>query len=207
MTSFARRERLALCDTALLAGPDAPTLCDPWDVKALVCHLLVRERNPVAAAGIAVSPLSGLTDHAMERLERTDFGVLVERFRSPWVVPFGVPGVEHLWNTLEFFVHHEDIRRAQTGWAPRSLAEADEQTLWSYLRVVGRGLARPAGVPLRMEWKAQSATLRGGDDPVVLRGAPSEIALVLQGRARVADLTYDGPADAVTRLRGAHLGV
>lgn len=46
MTSFARRERLALCDTALLVGPDAPTLCDPWDVKALLCHLLVRERKP-----------------------------------------------------------------------------------------------------------------------------------------------------------------
>ncbi len=207
MTSFARRERLALCDTALLAGPDAPTLCDPWDVKALVCHLLVRERKPVAQAGIAVAPLSGLTEHAMERVGRTDFGVLVERFRSPWVVPFAVPGVEQLWNTLEFFVHHEDIRRAQPGWAPRPLPESDEQTLWSYLKVAGRGLARPAGVPLRMEWAEQSATLRGGDDPVVLRGAPSAIALVLQGRARVADLTYDGPAEAVAQLRGADLGV
>ncbi len=207
MTSFARRERLALCDTALLAGPDAPTLCDPWDVKALVCHLLVRERNPVAAAGIAVSPLSGLTEHAMERLGRTDFGVLVERFRSPWVVPFAVPGVEQVWNTLEFFVHHEDIRRAQDGWAPRGLPESDEKTLWSYLKVAGRGLAKPAGVPLRMEWGEQSATLRGGDDPVILRGAPSEIALVLQGRARVAELTYDGPPGAVAHLRGAHLGV
>jgi uncharacterized protein (TIGR03085 family) len=207
MTSFARRERHALCDTALLAGPDAPTLCPPWDVKALVCHLLVRERNPVAAAGIVVSPLAGLTERAMERLGRTDFGVLVERFRSPWVVPFAVPGVEQVWNTLEFFVHHEDIRRAQAGWAPRLLPESDEQTLWSYLKVAGRGLARPAGVPLRMEWADQVATLRGGHDPVVLRGAPSEIALVLQGRARVADLTYDGPPDAVERLRGADLGV
>ena len=207
MTSFARRERLALSDTALRAGPDAPTLCDPWDVKALVCHLLVRERRPVAAAGIAVSPLSGLTEHAMERFGRTDFGVLVERFRTPWVVPFGVPGVEQVWNTLEFFVHHEDIRRAQAGWAPRSLPESDEQSLWSYLKITGRGLARPAGVPLRMEWEGRTATLRGGDDPVVLRGVPSEIALVLQGRARVADLTYDGPAEAVARLRGADLGV
>ena len=172
MTSFARRERLALCDTALRVGPDAPTLCDPWDVKALVCHLLVRERRPVAAAGIAISPLAGLTEHAMQRVGRTDFGVLVERVRSPWVVPFALPGVEQLWTTLEFFVHHEDIRRAQPGWAPRSLPESDEQTLWSYLKVAGRGLARPAGVPLRMEWSGRAATLRGGDDPVVLRGAP-----------------------------------
>jgi uncharacterized protein (TIGR03085 family) len=207
MTSFARRERLALCDTALREGPDAPTLCDPWDVEQLVCHLLVRERNPVAATGIAVAPLSGLTDRAMERLARTDFGVLVERFRSPRVVPFAVPGVEQLWNTLEFLVHHEDIRRAQPGWAPRSLAESDEQTVWSFLKVAGRALARPAGVPVRLEWESHTATLRSGDDPVVVRGLPSELTLVLQGRARVADVAYDGPATAVARLRGADLGV
>ena len=207
MTSFARRERLDLCDSALRAGPDAPTLCAPWDVRTLVCHLIVRERHPVAAAGIAVPRLSGLTDHAMQSLGRTDFAVLVERFRSPWVVPFGLPGVERLWNTLEFFVHHEDIRRAQARTAPRSLSDSDERALWSYLKVAGRGLARPAGVPLRMEWRAQAAVLRGGDDPVVLRGTPSEIALVLHGRARVADVEYDGPADAVDRVRGADLGV
>ena len=167
----------------------------------------MRERRPVAAAGIAVPPLSGLTEHAMERVGRTDFGVLVERFRSPWVVPFGVPGVEQVWNTLEFFVHHEDIRRAQAGWAPRSLPESDEQT-----PVVLPQDHRPRARPARRRTPAdgvggRTATLRGGDDPVVLRGAPSEIALVLQGRARVADLTYDGPAEAVARLRGADLGV
>jgi uncharacterized protein (TIGR03085 family) len=207
MTSFARRERLALADTALREGPDAPTLCDPWDVRLLVCHLLVRERHPVAAAGIVVPPLSGLTDQAMARLSRRDFGVLVERFRRPWPVPFGVPGVEHLWSTLEFLVHHEDIRRAQDGWAPRSLAEADESTVWTMLTVVGRGLARGAGVPVVMEWGSRSATLRGGDEPAVLRGLPSEIALALHGRQRVAVVKYDGPAAAVERLRGAHLGV
>jgi uncharacterized protein (TIGR03085 family) len=207
MTSFARRERIALCDTALREGPDAPTLCDPWDVEALVCHLLVRERNPVAAAGIAVAPLSGLTEDAMARWGGTDFGVLVEKLRSPWLVPFGLPGVEQLWNTLEFFVHHEDIRRAQPDWAPRTLAETDEHALWSYLRLAGRGLARQAGVGLRLGWASRTATLRNGDHPVVLRGRPSELALVLVGRARVADVEYGGPEDAVARLRGADLGV
>jgi uncharacterized protein (TIGR03085 family) len=207
VTSFAHRERLALCDTALREGPDADTLCDPWDVRQLVCHLLVRERNPVAAVGIAVGPLAGLTEQAMERLGRTDFEVLVERLRSPWLLPWAVPGVEQLSNTLEFYVHHEDIRRSQPGWEPRSLAESDEGAVWTYLRLAGRGLARSAGVPLRMEWDSRAHTLRRGDDPVVLRGLPSEIALVLQGRARVADLAYHGPPEAVAHLRGADLGV
>jgi uncharacterized protein (TIGR03085 family) len=208
MTSLARRERLALCDTALREGPDAPTLCDPWDVQDLVCHLLVRERRPTAAVGIAVGPLSGLTDRAMARLARTDFPVLVERFRSPWLLPFAVPGVEQVLNTTEFFVHHEDIRRAQPHWAPRLLSDADEATLWSILKVVGRGLTRFAGVPVRIEWDDHAAVLRGGDgDPVVVSGPPSELALMLYGRTAVAQVKYDGPDDSVARLRRADLGI
>lgn len=207
MTSFARRERLALSDTALRVGPDPATLCDPWDVRALVCHLLVRERRPLAAAGIAIGPLAGLTERAMASLGEQDFGVLVERFRSPWLVPFAVPGVEQAMNTLEFLVHHEDIRRARPTWEPRTLADDDEHTVWSFLTVMGRGLARGAGVPVRMEWGSRSATLRGGGHPAVLRGRPSELALALHGRQRVADVAYDGPPEAVSRLRDAQLGV
>jgi uncharacterized protein (TIGR03085 family) len=208
MTSLARRERLALCDTALREGPDAPTLCEPWDVTDLLCHLLVRERRPVAAVGLVVGPLSGLTDRAMARLARTDFPVLVERFRTPWLLPFAVPGVEQLVNTTEFFVHHEDIRRAQPGWAPRLLSDSDEATLWSFLTVVGRGLTRFAGVPVRIEWDDHTANLRGGEgEPVVVSGPPSELALMLHGRTGVAQVKYDGPDDAVARLRGADLGI
>jgi uncharacterized protein (TIGR03085 family) len=207
MTSFARKERLALSDTALRVGPDAATLCDPWDVRALLCHLLVRERRPIAAAGIAIAPLSGLTERAMASLEKEDFGVLVERFRSPRIVPVAIPGVEQAMNTLEFLVHHEDIRRAQPAWEPRTLPDDDERTLWSFLKVTGRGLARGAGVPVLMEWGSTSATLLSGDDPVVVRGRPSEIALALHGRQRVAEVTYDGPPETVARLRDAHLGV
>jgi uncharacterized protein (TIGR03085 family) len=207
MSSLARRERRALCDTALLAGPDAPTLCEPWDVTRLVCHLLVRERNPVAASGIAVPPLAPLAERAMTRLARTDFPVLVEKLRSPWPVPYAVPGVEQLMNTTEFFIHHEDIRRAQPDWTARELADADEATLWNFLMVLGRGLVRPAGVPVRIEWDDHVATLHGGDDPVVVHGLPSELALALHGRARVAQVKYDGPDDAIGRLRGADLGI
>ena len=28
--------------------------------------------------------------------------------------------IDTLANTVEFFVHHEDVRRAQAGWTPRS---------------------------------------------------------------------------------------
>lgn len=208
MTSFARRERLALCDTALRVGADAPTLCEPWDTRMLVCHLLVRERHPIAATGITIGALERVTRHSMEELARDDFGQLVERFRSPGpVVPFGWPGVEQMVNGLEHFIHHEDIRRAAPSWEPRELTESDESSIWRTLTLLGRALVRSAGLPVRMQWGSRSATLRGGDEPVVLSGPPSELALVLHGRARAARASYDGPPGAIERLRGADLGV
>jgi uncharacterized protein (TIGR03085 family) len=206
MTSLARRERLALRDTALQEGPDAPTLCDPWDVRRLVAHLLVRERQPVAAAGIQISALNRLNEVAMDRLEGKDFGALVERLRRPPSIPFALPGLDRVVNTLEYFTHHEDIRRAQPQWSPRGLDDADEATIWTLLNVVGRGMARSTGVSVVIAWGDRSVTLRRGADPVVMRGRPSELALALQGRQRVAEVEYDGPADSASRVRGADPG-
>jgi uncharacterized protein (TIGR03085 family) len=207
--SLARRERRDLCDTALALGEDAPTLCGDWTAKDLVTHLLVRENRPLGAAGIAVPALSGLTDRDMASVGRQDFGVLVEKLRHPRFTPYVLPPVDRLLNTLEFFVHHEDLRRAQPGWEPRSLGQRDQSRLWSAIRVGGRGLVRPAGVPvlIRRSDTGATAVLRRGEDPVVVTGLPSEIVLLLFGREQVRDVDLEGPAARVARLRGADLGI
>ncbi|MEO6512650.1 MAG: maleylpyruvate isomerase N-terminal domain-containing protein, partial [Nocardioides sp.] len=71
-----------MAETALEVGADAPTLCDGWDTKDLVCHLLVRESSPLGAPGIAVPALSGLTDREMSRLRKRPFDDLVARLRD-----------------------------------------------------------------------------------------------------------------------------
>ena len=123
MTSalLARRERLALCDLALALGEDAPTLCGDWTAKDLVVHLLIREYDPVAAAGLVVRPLGRVTELQMARKVRKDFGVLVEQLRRRGLTVYSLPPVDRVLNTLEYFVHHEDLRRAQPGWEPREL--------------------------------------------------------------------------------------
>lgn len=206
---FARRERHDLCDLALLLGEDAPTLAGDWTAKDLVVHLLVREGNPLASIGLVVSPLSGLTDLAMRRVGRQDFGVLVERLRDPGLTAYALRPVEVLGNTLEYFVHHEDLLRAQPGWAPRELRPADQDTIWRALRLGGPMLARSVEVPLRVRRDDGhgSFTLRRGADPVVVSGAPSELALFLYGRDQLRDLTFSGPDDAVAAVRGADLGI
>ena len=207
--SLARRERRDLCDTALALGEDAPTLCGDWTAKDLVCHLLVRENRLLGAVGIAVPALSGLTERDMAKVGRQDFGVLVEKLRRPRLTPYALPPVDRLLNTLEYFVHHEDLLRAQPGWEPRALDQRDQSRLWSAIKVAGRGLVRPAGVPVRIRRRDTGGTsvLSRGDDPVVVTGLPSEIVLLLFGRDQVRDLDLDGPPDRVARLRKADLGI
>lgn len=207
---LARRERVALCDLVLALGEDAPTLCGDWTTKDLVVHLLLREYDPLAGAGIVVPSLGRITDLRMAQTARKDFGVLVERLRRRGPTLFSLPPVDRLLNTLEYLVHHEDVRRSQPGWEPRSLDAADESTVWRALRLSGRGLVRDAGVPVQIcrSDTGATATVRRGSDPVVLTGLPSELALHLFGRrAHARGVAVDGPDDRVALLRAADLGV
>jgi uncharacterized protein (TIGR03085 family) len=206
---LARRERHALCDLALCLGEDSPTLCGSWTAKDLVTHLLVREGNPIGSAGLMIAPLSGLTERAMARLARRDFAVLVEKLRDPGLTAYALKPVEVLANTLEYFVHHEDLRRAQSGWQPRDLPPADEDTLWTAIRRGGRFLTRSVDVPLRLSRTDTngSATLHRGPDPVTIFGRPSELALFVFGRTQVSDLTFEGSEGSIAALRAANLGV
>ncbi|MFT3872121.1 MAG: TIGR03085 family metal-binding protein [Nocardioides sp.] len=207
-TYLARREREALCDLALEVGPDAPTLCEGWTVVDLVTHLLVRERTPWAAPGIVFPALSGLTDRAMDRLARRDFDTLVRQLRGRGLTPMALPPIDKLANTMEYVVHHEDIRRAQPDWVPRTLDERDLATIWSGLRAAGKGLVKRIGVPvvIRRSDIDLRAVLVGGADPVVVSGLPVEVTMFLFGRDRYRDLDLTGPDDAVAALRQAKLG-
>ena len=209
MTSIAAYERQHLADLADALGPDAPTLCAGWDVKDLVVHLLVRERS-LAAIGITVSPLSGLVDRAMERRSAEDFTTLVEQVRSgpPLYSVFAVPKLGSVLNLLEYFVHHEDIRRAQPGWEPRTLPAKVENALWKAVRHAGKGLVTDAkvGVVAERSDTGERATLKGGEG-VVLRGLPSEITLHVYGRRPQSHVEVLGPDEALAGWTSASPGI
>jgi uncharacterized protein (TIGR03085 family) len=210
MTSPARTERHALCDLALELGPDAPTLSGVWTVQDLVAHLLVREGNP-AAVGILVSPLSRLADLATARLARRDLSVLVERLRRgpPIYSPLRIGALDKMVNTLEFYVHHEDLRRAQEDWEPRKLDRRVENALWKAIRVTGKALTRsaPVGVALERSDTSERAVLKDAAASVVVRGLPSEQVLFVYGRQPQARVELDGADTDVALLAGADLGI
>jgi uncharacterized protein (TIGR03085 family) len=211
MESMSRSERAALCNTALQVGEEAPTLCGDWKVKDLVIHLLVRERDPLGAPGILLPPLEKLTDRSARRLHDQDFTALVERVRSgpPRWSPLSIPPLEKAVNTLEYFVHHEDIRRASPGWLPRELTEREQRTLWGTASTAGKALVRRAGVPVEVRWPeaGRSTVLRKGADPAVVSGPPAELVMFLFGRDEHSELDFAGPREHVERLRGAELGL
>lgn len=207
---MAQTERTELCDLALQLGEDAPTLCEGWTVKDLVVHLLVREGSP-AAVGIVVPPLAGLTDRVSRRLARRDLAVLVERLRTgpPRLSPYAVPPLDRVANTLEFFVHLEDVRRAQPGWAPRPLTADAERQLWTLVRTAGKGLTRrsPVGVVLENLTTGSTAVLKRADRSVTVRGLPSELALFVFGRRPQARVELRGDDADVAALSGTSLGI
>jgi len=206
--SLARAEREALAGLALELGPGAPTLCGDWTVKDLVVHLLVRERNPLAAAGVMLPPLAPVTRRVTRRWARADLPLLVDQLRRPRLTWAAVGPLDRLGNTVELLVHHEDVRRAQHDWEPRPLDDATQDAVWRLVRPFGKVAARKVGAPLvAVDARTGArATIRGGVGPAVVTAAPLEILLFLLGREQVRDLEVTGPDLAVRRLQNATRG-
>lgn len=209
--THARTERAALCDLFERVGPDAPTLCAGWTTADLAAHLVLRERRPDAMPGIGFAPLSSYTAAVQDRIRRRhSWPGLVDLVRGgpPVWSPYRVPAIDALVNTLELFVHHEDVRRAQDGWEPRELPAAFQDLLWRRLRGMAWLLLRraPVGVVLRRP-DGERAGGRKAEPYVVVTGEPQELLLFVFGRQAHTRVSCAGDAAAVDLLRSARLGV
>ena len=218
MTGLAQQERAALCSTFTQVGAEAPTLCDGWDARELAAHLVLRERRPDAAAGVLV-PVPVLADH-MQRVQdqyaEQPWDALVDMVREGpkgWT-PIRVTAVDDAINLAEFFVHHEDVLRAQPDWNPETRRELDRdfaEALWARLRQVGQLLFRksPVGVTLDAGGvggrKQVKSPTREGE--VTLCGDPGEILLYAFGRGEVAQVRIEGDPAAVAKFREPHFGI
>ena len=130
-----------------------------WTTRDLAAHLVVRERRLDAAPGIAVPFLAGYTDKVQRQVAASsDWDDLLDKIASgpPLLSPFKL--LDPVANMDEMYIHHEDVRRAQSDWQPRSL---DDGTL--------KGLGRPLGVMARLTLGSAPArvTLRTPDGKTV----------------------------------------
>jgi uncharacterized protein (TIGR03085 family) len=214
-------ERRALCDLLADVGPDQPTLCKGWRTADLAAHLVLRERRPDAGAGVMGGPVAGYTRRVQARIARRhSYAQLIELIRTgpPRLSLFGLPGADDKLNLVEYFVHHEDVRRARPDWQPRKIDAELAGVLWDRLSLARLMLRKaPVGVELvRADGgRATSAVPRSGHGrvritakartPVVtVTGDPVELTLWTMGRTSVADVQMDGADTDMAALRSDH---
>ncbi|HEX3716222.1 MAG TPA: TIGR03085 family metal-binding protein [Trebonia sp.] len=202
----AQDERAALAALLDETGPDEPTLCEGWQTRDLAAHLVLRERRPDAAVGIMGGPLAGYTTRLLQQYQdRYPYAELVTLFRSgpPRLSPFAIPGADEAANAVEYFVHHEDVRRAAPGWAEREISPALAELLWKRLKAARLMLrSAPTGIVLAREHdgKLDLIVAKTAAPTVTVTGSPAELTLWAMGRVRAANVTLDGPPDAVAKL-------
>lgn len=196
--SFASRQRALLCDLMSELGPLAPTKCEGWNVGDLAAHMWVREHKPAALPGIGSQRFADRTERIqIEALHLKGFEALVKELRSPgWVMR----PLDRVVNAVEFFVHHEDVLRANG--RSQQISERDQAQLLRTVRVLAFRAQRTWGGQLVLAPAGSDVIRYGrGNRPVRLAGLPSELLLFLTGRESGAEIT--GEPSTVEELREA----
>jgi uncharacterized protein (TIGR03085 family) len=183
------RERAAICDLFLELGPDAPTLCEGWTTADLAAHLVLREH------------FHRWSDAARAKEKAKGMPAMVARLRAGApLIPWRLPRIRELFNGIEYFIHHEDVRRAN-GREPRPPMADLEALAWRTTGYSARRLERairPYGIELVGPDGARKA--RGSGEMAVLTGPATELILYLGGRRATAHVALSGPADAVAAV-------
>jgi uncharacterized protein (TIGR03085 family) len=128
-------EVLTVSDLLDELGPQAPTLLPPWTARDLAAHLVLREHDYLAARGLVVpGRWSTFAQRRQHALALRDFAWLTITIRQgPPPGFFRLPWVRRGPNLNEFFVHHEDLRRAN-GYGSRATGQAMNDALWRNVR-------------------------------------------------------------------------
>jgi uncharacterized protein (TIGR03085 family) len=166
--------------------------------------LVVRERRPDSGPGIVWAPLAGYTDKVRLAVKkRTTWDKLVETVRQgpPLLLrPFDGP-----MNTIEYFIHAEDVRRAQPGWTPRPLSPELADALWA--RVGPGGLAKKVAATVVISSPGRTDKVAGSGPRLVLTGDPGELTLFGSGRQAASKVEISGDGALAEQLRTATLGI
>lgn len=210
MSRYARVERNALADALLAADPGAPTLCAGWSAADLAAHVVVRDRRPDTSPGLMIRAFAGYTTRVRDGYrDGHPYPELVGMVRSgPRFSPMNLPALDEATNTIEFFIHTEDVRRGGTGWQPRPLDPGLGAALWRRLPGMVRLNMRRIPATVRVEAPEYGAfTVGDGEPAATITGDPGELLLFFFGRQRAALVDVSGDPAVTGRLTGARFGV
>jgi uncharacterized protein (TIGR03085 family) len=140
------------------------------------------------------------------------YAELIDTIRTgpPRLSPYGIPGMDERVNTVEFFVHHEDVRRGQPNWKPRELRPGLSDSLWDRLKLA-RFLLRKLRVGVEYaredagdgDGSSYRMMVRRGTPVVTVVGTPAELTLYTAGRRSAAQVRLDGTTAAIDMVTQA----
>jgi uncharacterized protein (TIGR03085 family) len=205
--TWAEHERAALVDALVELGPDAPTLCEGWQTKDMAAHVYVRERRPDAALGVLpLGPLSAYTDRVMASALRTiGYEEILRRMRH---IPahLRIGRLDAVINTVEYFVHTEDVRRPN-GVSARDMPDDFERTMWRRLSKQARLSFRRVKAEVTLVPTVGDPVTVGSGERLEVHGRPSELMLLAFNRKDAAKVDLMGSTSAVEKLQSATLGL
>jgi uncharacterized protein (TIGR03085 family) len=202
--SLAQQERTNLCDLFLERGADAPTLCEGWLTVDLAAHLVVRERRPDSGPGLVWPKMAEYTDKVRRSVrDRTSWEELVATVRRG--PPMLLRPFDGAMNTVEFFIHVEDVRRADPGWEPRAISPELADALWA--RVGAGGMAKKVPATIVVTSPGRDSKESGTGPVLTLAGDPGELTMFGAGRQGATRVDINGDAALAGQLRAASLGV
>lgn len=178
-------------------------MCEGWTNRDLAAHLYVRERQPWFAAGMFIEALSGKLDAAMNAQSRRDYATVVREWAAG--PPALLKPFDARINTLEHFIHHEDVRRGGVeDFSVREFAREDEEALREALKGIARMMLKKSTVPVIIEPRGlqrfTAKEIRGvsedGSRVAHIRGPIGEIAMYLYGRVH-RDVEVLGAVDGL----------
>ena len=180
VTDYAPIERAALADLMAELGPDAPTLCEGWTTRDLAAHLdRARRPGPTRRPASCCAAWPNTPSGCRHRLPPG---------RGRRCSPRSAGGrggrvlLDEAVNRNEYFIHHEDVRRAQPGWQPRELPPDFAAALWAGLRTPARLALRRTPAQVTITAPGHGTVVAGRGGPAVdLAGPPGELLLFVTG--------------------------
>jgi uncharacterized protein (TIGR03085 family) len=110
-------------------------------------------------------------------------------------------------NTIEFFVHHEDVRRAAEGWEPRSLDPRFDAVLWDRLKTFAPRLMKSSSFGIQFSTPdGRTFTVKDGPDAVIVTGEVADLTLFAYGRKSV-NVEFHGTDEAVAAVSSGSFGI
>ena len=148
---------------------------------------------------VALDPWRGVQNAIRDQTPWPDLVELVRRGPPLWS-PLRPPALDRAANTIEFYIHHEDARRGQPGWQPRSFDADLEDALWAARRI-SRMHARSLPVGIVLRWPGHDDFVAKAQTPsATVIGPPSELLLFTSGRRAASRVSLEGDPQALAQL-------